>query len=140
MNLAGYDDLTDMWNNDIAPRLDLLFDDLDDIKPSLLHGDLWSGNIGSANGKPSIFDPAVYWGHHEAEWGMSWCASFGSKFWEGYRSLIPKAKGFDDRKPLYDAYHQLNHYNLFGGGYGSSARGLLQRVSRTLDQREKEKA
>ena len=41
------------------------------IKPSLLHGDLWSGNIGSADGKPSIFDPAVYWGHHEAEWGVS---------------------------------------------------------------------
>ena len=42
-----------------------------EIKPSLLHGDLWSGNIGSANGQPSIFDPAVYWGHHEAEWGVS---------------------------------------------------------------------
>ena len=42
-----------------------------EIKPSLLHGDLWSGNIGSADGKPSIFDPAVYWGHHEAEWGVS---------------------------------------------------------------------
>ena len=49
LNLAGYDDLTDMWNNDIAPRLHLLFDDLTEIRPSLLHGDLWSGNIGSAD-------------------------------------------------------------------------------------------
>lgn len=53
----------------------MLFDDLTgdkEIKPSLLHGDLWSGNIGSADGKPSIYDPAVYWGHHEAEWGVSY--------------------------------------------------------------------
>jgi hypothetical protein len=42
-----------------------------EIQPSLIHGDLRSGNIGSADGKPSIFDPAVYWGHHEAEWGVS---------------------------------------------------------------------
>ena len=136
LNLAGLDSLTDLWENDIAPRLDLMFDDLDEIKPSLLHGDLWSGNIGSADGKPSIYDPAVYWGHHEAEWGMSWCASFGPRFWEGYRSLIPEAPGFSNRKPLYDAYHQLNHYNLFGGGYMSSARGKLEQVKRILDQKE----
>ena len=43
---------------------------------------------------------------------MSWCASFGAQFWEGYRSIIPQDDGFLDRKPLYDAYHQLNHYNL----------------------------
>lgn len=53
----------------------MLFEDLtgeeNEIKPSLLHGDLWSGNIGSADGFPTIYDPAVYWGHHEAEWGVS---------------------------------------------------------------------
>jgi fructosamine-3-kinase len=38
----------------------------------VLHGDLWSGNIGSVDGQPSIFDPAVYYGHSEAEFGMSW--------------------------------------------------------------------
>lgn len=155
-----------MWTQEIVPRLPLLFDDVKlVVKPSLLHGDLWSGNIGSAqNGRPSIYDPAVYWGHHEAEWGkllhkngcsfrfccgvgvgvssffcsliflffylsyfctiyytitsgMSWCASLGPTFWDGYRSLILEDPGFRDWKPLYDAYHQLNHYNLFGGGY-----------------------
>jgi fructosamine-3-kinase len=134
LKLAGDDDLLDMWNKDIAPRLGALFEGIE-VKPSLLHGDLWSGNIGSANGKPSIYDPAVYWGHHEAEWGMSWCASFGPKFWGGYRSLVPEDPGFRDRKPLYDAYHQLNHYNLFGGFYLGTARGQLQQVKRILDQK-----
>lgn len=69
--------------------------------------------------------------------GMSWCASFGIKFWEGYRELIPQDPGFTDRKPLYDAYHQLNHYNLFGGGYLGSAQSLLQQVKKNLDAKEK---
>jgi fructosamine-3-kinase len=59
-----------IWEKDINPKLHLLFDD-QQIRPSLIHGDLWSGNIGSADGQPSIFDPASYWGHHEAEWGVS---------------------------------------------------------------------
>ena len=45
------------------------------VRPSVLHGDLWSGNIGSVGGEPSIFDPAVYYGHSEAEFGMAWCAA-----------------------------------------------------------------
>jgi fructosamine-3-kinase len=59
--------------------LHLLFEDLTgdrEIRPSLLHGDLWSGNIGSADGEPTIFDPAAYWGHHEAEWGVSCLSLF----------------------------------------------------------------
>mmetsp|Transcript_1364 Transcript_1364/g.2049 ORF Transcript_1364/g.2049 Transcript_1364/m.2049 type:complete len:80 (+) Transcript_1364:769-1008(+) len=74
----------------------------------------------------AIFDPAVYYGHHEAEWGMSWCASFGSEFWKGYRSLIPEDPGFRKRAILYEAYHKLNHYNLFGGGYYYDAYSLLE--------------
>ena len=65
LNLAGDSYCSNLWQNDIAPRLHLLFDDLQgdkEIKPSLLHGDLWSGNIGSADGMPSIFDPGKF-GH-----------------------------------------------------------------------------
>lgn len=134
LQLAGDSYCSKLWDKDIAPRLDALFEGID-VRPSLLHGDLWSGNIGTANGKPSIYDPATYWGHHEAEWGMSWCASFGSDFWEGYRSLIPKDPGFEDRKPLYDAYHQLNHYNLFGGSYLGSAQRQLEQLKRILDKK-----
>lgn len=140
LDLAGDSYCSNLWNNDIAPRLHLLFEDLTgekEIKPSLLHGDLWSGNIGSADGRPSIYDPAVYWGHHEAEWGMAWCAGFGPQFWEGYRSLIPQDEGFLVRKLLYDAYHQLNHYNLFGGGYIGSARSDLEILKKKLNAKEK---
>ncbi|KAL3795135.1 hypothetical protein HJC23_007363 [Cyclotella cryptica] len=136
LNLAGDSYCSNLWEQDIAPRLHLLFQDLHDekeIRPSLLHGDLWSGNIGSADGKPSIFDPAVYWGHHEAEWGMSWCTSFGPDFWDGYRSMILHDDGFEMRESLYELYHQLNHYNLFGEGYMSSVRGALHDLKRHLD-------
>eukprot|EP00747_Dinoflagellata_sp_TGD_P178577 gnl/TRDRNA2_/TRDRNA2_27749_c0_seq1.p1 gnl/TRDRNA2_/TRDRNA2_27749_c0~~gnl/TRDRNA2_/TRDRNA2_27749_c0_seq1.p1 ORF type:complete len:426 (-),score=46.38 gnl/TRDRNA2_/TRDRNA2_27749_c0_seq1:15-1292(-) len=133
VELANDGYITDLFNS-IAPRLGELFKDVD-VKPSVLHGDLWSGNIGSADGKPSIFDPAVYIGHHEAEWGMSWCAGLGSEFWRGYRELIPEDPGFRARRPLYDAYHYLNHLNLFGGGYRGSASSALEQVKRTLDNR-----
>jgi len=60
-------------------HLEVFFEDLEpgSIQPSVLHGDLWSGNIGSVNGEPTIFDPAVYYGHNvvpvnEAECAMSW--------------------------------------------------------------------
>jgi len=116
----------------IAPRLGDLFIGTK-VYPSVLHGDLWSGNMGSADGRPTIFDPAVYYGHHEAEWGMAWAASLSRDFWSGYRELIPEDPGFDERYPLYEAYHQLNHYNLFGGGYLNSAVSCLERVKQTLD-------
>lgn len=87
LRLADDSYCSNLWTHDIAPRLHLLFEDLmeenngKEIRPSLLHGDLWSGNIGSADGQPSIFDPAVYWGHHEAEWGVSTdCVFFFSFF------------------------------------------------------------
>jgi protein-ribulosamine 3-kinase len=65
LNLAGDSYCSNLWEQDIAPRLHLLFEDLQgekEIKPSLLHGDLWSGNIGSADGMPSIFDPGRLFG------------------------------------------------------------------------------
>merc|ERR1719410_3335610 len=92
LQLAGDSYCSNLWEKDIAPRLHKLFEGVE-VRPSLLHGDLWSGNIGSVDGAPSIYDPAVYWGHHEAEWGMSWCAGFGRNFWDGYRSIIPEDHG-----------------------------------------------
>ena len=99
------------------------------IRPSILHGDLWSGNIGTVDGRPSIFDPAVYYGHHEAEFGMSWCAGFSPEFWEAYWSIIQKDEdGYEERKIVYQTYHILNHYNMFGGGYRSQALGMLKQL------------
>ena len=100
------------------------------VKPAVLHGDLWSGNIGGCQGQPCIYDPATYYGHHEAEWGMSWCASLGPSFWKGYRELIPEEPGFAQRRILYELYHKLNHYNLFGGGYYNDACSLMERLAK----------
>uniref|UniRef100_A0A7S2IIX1 protein-ribulosamine 3-kinase n=1 Tax=Zooxanthella nutricula TaxID=1333877 RepID=A0A7S2IIX1_9DINO len=127
---AGRPELTAIWSKvlDKTDGLRTLFTD-GPIRPSVLHGDLWTGNYGGSPEGAAIFDPAAYYGHHEAEWGMSWCASFGEDFWEGYREVIPEAPLFRKREPLYEAYHKLNHYNLFGGGYLGDAEYLLRQLT-----------
>mmetsp|Transcript_992 Transcript_992/g.2829 ORF Transcript_992/g.2829 Transcript_992/m.2829 type:complete len:485 (+) Transcript_992:39-1493(+) len=76
------------------------------VKPSTLHGDLWSGNAGAlSDGRAVIFDPATYYGHHEAEFGMSWCAGFSRSFWDAYHRIIPRAPGFAKRHQIYTLYH-----------------------------------
>jgi protein-ribulosamine 3-kinase len=130
LRLARDDRLRKEWELVLAETDDLreLFDGIE-VKPSVLHGDLWSGNIASVDGVPAIFDPAVYYGHHEAEWGMSWCASLPPAFWEGYRELIPEEQGFRRRAVLYELYHKLNHYNLFGGGYYGDSLSLMSQLA-----------
>lgn len=104
------------------------------IEPCLLHGDLWSGNISSdKNGEPVILDPACYYGHNEAEFGMSWCAGFGGSFYNSYFEVMPKQPGFEKRRDLYMLYHYLNHYNLFGSGYRSSAMSIIDDYLRMLN-------
>lgn len=121
----------------LANNLDTLFDDGAPITPALIHGDLWSGNVARAvapggSAAWAILDPVTYYAHSEAEFGMSWCASFGPDFWRGYRSIIPAAPGFDKRRPLYELYHILNHAVLFGSGYLGQAEGLLARLTRGM--------
>lgn len=131
--LTNDSELIDKGNR-LCLKLDGLFEDIrDDIKPSLLHGDLWSGNVSSVAEGPVIYDPACYYGHHEAEFGMSWCLGDSSGFWDGYRSIIPKAKGFNQRLKLYQLYHYLNHYNLFGGGYWGMSNSLLTDLLSSLE-------
>ncbi|KAL4188179.1 hypothetical protein AMTRI_Chr09g22620 [Amborella trichopoda] len=109
----------------LLKSMPLLFEGID-IEPCLLHGDLWSGNISSdRNGEPVILDPACYYGHNEAEFGMSWCAGFGGAFYSSYFEVMPKQPGFEQRRDLYMLYHYLNHYNLFGSGYRSSAMSII---------------
>jgi fructosamine-3-kinase len=113
------------------------------VTPSLIHGDLWEGNFatcfaaaGEGEGSDAapasavtVFDPAAYLAHHEAEWGMAWCAALTADFWAGYRELVPEAAGFEERRPLYELYHKLNHHNLFGGGYREEALKLMERLA-----------
>ncbi|MCH5266103.1 MAG: fructosamine kinase family protein [Lachnospiraceae bacterium] len=97
--------------------------------PSLLHGDLWSGNaVCGPDGKAWILDPAVYVGHFEAELAMT--ELFGANpvsFYEAYHEINRIDSGYQDRKDLYNLYHMLNHLNLFGGSYKGSVQRILNR-------------
>ena len=95
--------------------------------PSLLHGDLWSGNYAfDAAGEPVIFDPAVYYGDREADLAMTELfGGFPEAFYDAYREDFPVDPGYRVRKTLYNLYHVLNHLNLFGGGYGAQAEGMI---------------
>jgi fructosamine-3-kinase len=98
--------------------------------PSLLHGDLWSGNAAmEAGGEPVIFDPAVYFGDREADLAMTELfGGFSRSFYDAYRSEYPLDAGYATRKDLYNLYHVLNHLNLFGGGYGAQAERMIERL------------
>lgn len=100
-------------------------------RPALLHGDLWGGNWGSDEyGAPVIFDPATYYGDREADLAMTELfGGFPSAFYDAYRAAAPLDAGYDIRKTLYNLYHILNHYNLFGGGYGGQAQQMLRRLN-----------
>ena len=96
-------------------------------QPSLLHGDLWGGNRGSdPTGRPVIFDPAVYYGDREADLAMTELfGSFDDRFYQSYRDSWDIDQGYTTRKVLYKLYHVLNHFNLFGGGYGRQADEMI---------------
>ena len=94
--------------------------------PSLLHGDLWGGNVGSVEQQPVIFDPAVYYGDREADIAMTELfGGFSTRFYQAYQDTWPLDAGYKARKTLYNLYHILNHFNLFGGGYGSQAERMM---------------
>jgi fructosamine-3-kinase len=86
-----------------------------EVKPSLIHGDLWIGNAGATEAGPVIFDPACFFGHHEMELAMATLfGGFRDEFWNAYHEMIPKEKGWEVRHKLYQFYYYLNQLNLFG--------------------------
>ncbi|MDO8989241.1 MAG: fructosamine kinase family protein [Sideroxyarcus sp.] len=105
-------------------------------QPSLLHGDLWSGNHAYlAAGTPAVFDPAAYYGDRECDIAMTELfGGYPADFYAAYRAAWPLDAGYAKRRDLYNLYHILNHANLFGAGYVRQAeqmmRGLLAGVNR----------
>lgn len=95
--------------------------------PSLLHGDLWSGNyITDENGEACLIDPAVYYGNREADLAMTKLfGGFSSSFYRAYQEEFPLPDGFEYRENIYKLYHVMNHLNLFGGGYYYQTVSLL---------------
>lgn len=96
--------------------------------PSLLHGDLWTGNRAMlADGTPVVYDPAVHHGDRECDLAMA--ALFGGfhpRFFDAYMETWPLPDGWQERRRVYQLYHMLNHLNLFGGGYLGQVEALLR--------------
>lgn len=117
----------------LAERLGAFFVDYQP-QPSLLHGDLWGGNASAlADGTPVIFDPAVYYGDREADLAMSELfGGFPESFYAAYREAWALDSGYETRKTLYNLYHVLNHFNLFGAGYLGQAQRMVEKLSAEL--------
>jgi len=99
---------------------------------SLLHGDLWSGNVlVSNNGEPVVIDPAVYYGDAEADLSLTYLfGGFSAAFYQAYHEIRPKSEGFARRQKVYQLYHLLNHFNLFGKSYTQSVESCLGEITR----------
>ncbi len=92
-------------------------------RPSLIHGDLWSGNVLRSEKGPALIDPACAYADREMEMGIATMfGGFPARFWDAYQDTWPLPAGWRERNPVYQLYHILNHYYLFGGHYGADAR------------------
>ena len=121
----------------ISTLFDRLFSKLDHLlpvePPALLHGDLWSGNfMVNHEGDPCLIDPAVYYGHREADLAMTTLfGGFSQNFYEGYESETPLEPDWKERLPIYNLYPLLIHLNLFGRGYLNQIKTILNRFAPT---------
>ena len=113
-------------------RMEMLYKKLPEIlpiePPSLIHGDLWSGNyMVGADGNPCIIDPAVYYGHREMDIAMSKLfGGFSPEFYRSYNEEYPLEKGWEKRVELNQLYPLLVHVNLFGEGYSRQVKQILK--------------
>ncbi|MEW4924776.1 fructosamine kinase family protein [Algibacter sp. 2305UL17-15] len=110
----------------IKKQLKPLFEN---IKPALLHGDLWSGNyLISLDGKPYLVDPSLYYGHYEVDIAMSKLfGGFGSSFYESYHRDFPVEEQTSARIEIYQLYYLLVHLNMFGRSYYGSVVSILNK-------------
>ncbi len=100
----------------LEPKLSKYLDKT--IKPSLLHGDLWSGNVIKGKDNPYFIDSACYFGHREIDFALiHMFGGFSDDFFKAYNEKYKLNEGFEQRKPIYMLYHYLNHLNIFGKGY-----------------------
>lgn len=122
-------------NRNIIAAADNFSKELNNIlpieQPSLLHGDLWSGNFLSAkNNETYLIDPAVYYGHREMDIGMSRLfGGFSTQFYESYNNAYPLEKNWEKRLPYTQLYPLLFHAYAFGGHYIESVKIILKKFN-----------
>ena len=118
-------------SSSVVKRFEALYSKLPSIlmeeQPSLLHGDLWNGNlITDEKGRPCLIDPAVYYGHREVDLGLTTLfGGFDQKFYDTYQEAFPLEPGFRERLDIYNLYPLLVHVNLFGQSYLHQVNGIL---------------
>jgi len=99
-------------------------------RPSLVHGDLWSGNALATERGPALVDPACARCDREMEFGITTLfGGFSERFFAAYHERLPLAPGWRERNPLYQLYHLLNHHLIFGGHYGREALAIARRYA-----------
>lgn len=130
--VAGQNKDLDILGKGICSRIDHWLGDIS-IKPCLLHGDLWNGNWAvRSDKKPIIYDPASYYGHNEAEFGiMNMFGGFTTNCFDAYDDETvthDHIQGRKERLILYEMYHHLNHYAMFGEGYDTSCLHLMEKL------------
>ena len=104
------------------------------IKPSLLHGDLWTGNVISGKNGPVFIDTSCYYGHSEADLALTYMfGGFNNDFYSSYEVYSPLESGYEQRKPIYMLYHYLNHLNIFGRSYHA---GVLSCTDQILESKD----
>ena len=121
--------------NGVMARLEILAGRLDDwieepAQPSLIHGDMWGGNVLAEGGRITGFiDPAIYYADPEIELAFSTLfGTFGDTFFARYQEHRPLRPGFfEERRDLYNLYPLLVHVHLFGGSYVGSVERTLTR-------------
>lgn len=115
------------WVDRLLARLSDWIDDRQ-VRPSLLHGDLWGGNWLPTTDGPAVIDPAVYFGDREMDLAMaSLFGGFPDTFFQTYKEAFPLLPGYEERIPLYQLYYLLIHLNIFGESYGPSVDRILRR-------------
>jgi len=116
------------WVENLCQRLDEL---IPACRPSLIHGDLWSGNLLiDTSGHPVLIDPAVYYGHPEMDWAMlSLFGSYPVEALDHYQNLHPLEKGLNERKDIHQLYPLMVHLILFGKGYLNGVESTLKKYA-----------
>jgi fructosamine-3-kinase len=113
----------------LRARLEELLHPAEADGPSLLHGDLWSGNVLATTSGPALVDPAAYFGHREVDLAMAdLFGGFDGRFRQAYEAAWPLQPGYARRRDVYQLYYLLVHVNLFGAGYLPATKRTLRRL------------